>query len=125
MSITPQQWNFILTNMLGLRSGATQDDINNAASYAMDCGIKVTIPLPSIPINWDALLSGTIIHMQKFNGYKKRYLLIVSKSTSSTYEYSDCFPKCSSKPNKVWGSTSLDSSVEDLIQWVVKKIPQQ
>jgi hypothetical protein len=125
MSITTTQWGSIMIEMLGLRSGATADDINSAASYAMDCGEEAKFPLPSIPENWDALLSGTIRHMQEFEGYKSRYLLIISKSTSSNYEYPDCFPKCSVKPSKVWQSTSLDNGVEELIEWVVANIPNE
>jgi len=125
MNITAKQWQFILLNMLGLRSGETPDDISKAASYAMDCGVKVTIPFPPIPEKWEAMLSGTITHMQEFPGYEKRFLLIVSKSSGNNFEYDDCFPKCSAKPDKVWSSISLNNSVEELKQWVVANIPEQ
>lgn len=125
MSITQRQWNFIMLNMLGLRSGARPDDINSAASYAMDCGQGAKLPMPPMPSNWDELLSGTITHMQEFPGYQDRYLLIVSKSTSSNYEYEDCFPKCSSKPTKVWNSTSLNEGVDKLTAWVIDSIEEQ
>lgn len=123
MIITDRQWQFILLEMLGLRSGATPDDINSAASYAMDCGNLARIPFPPIPADWDELLFGTIKHMQEFVGYKERYLLIVSKSSSENFEYKDCFAKCSHKPTKVWYSTSLDNQVEALADWVGQKIP--
>ena len=125
MSITVKQWQFIVMKMLGLRSGATRDAIDSAASYAMNCGQKAGLPMPLIPANWDALLSGTIAHMQEFEGYKDRYLLIVSPSASSNYEYKDCFPKCSSKPSKIWNSISLNNDVTELIKWVVSNIPEE
>jgi hypothetical protein len=123
MSITAKQWQFILMNMLGLRSGATEDDIKSAASYAMDTGKTAGIPFPPIPENWDGLLAGTITHMKEFEGSDNRYLLVVSKSSGGSFEYQGCFPKCSVKPTKVWASTKLDASVEELTKWVVDNIP--
>ncbi|ADU67068.1 hypothetical protein LGV61_11745 [Desulfurispirillum indicum] len=126
MAITKRQWGNILLNMLGLRSGATPDDIGSAASYAMDCGVTASIPFPpSIPENWDTLLHGTIKHMQEFPGYQSRYLLIVKPSSSTNFEYQDCFPKCSTKPTEVLASISLDNTPEELVQWVVDRIPSE
>jgi hypothetical protein len=124
MTITEKQWQSILMNMLGLRSGSKSDDINSAASYAMDCGVKAQWPLPSKPENWDKLLSGTLTTMKGFKESEKRFLLIVSKSTGNSVEYEGCFPKCSVKPVKVWAHTSLDAEIEPLIKWVCSNIPE-
>lgn len=117
--ITTQQWRAINIDMLGLRSEDNTTEIKSAASYAMDCGKKWSDPIPE---NWMDLLEGTIKMMQGFEGYKTRYLLIVSPSSSDNFEYSDCFPKCSSKPSSISAYTSLNDSVSNLMKWVVGQI---
>lgn len=125
MSISKKQWLNIMLDMLGLRSGATADDIQSAASYAMNCGqvVKSIQQVPAIPDSWDNLLVGTLKTMQGFEGYKIRYLLIVSPSSSNNFEYGGTFPKCSSKPTKVLASVKLDNDVGYLANWVVSNIP--
>ncbi len=124
MRISAKQWQYILMNMVGLRSGATADDINSAASYAMDAGKTAGIPFPPIPENWDDLLDGTITHMKEFEGADSRYLLIITKSSGDSFEYQDCFPKCSVKPTNVLASTRLNADVGELTEWVVANIPE-
>ena len=125
MGITKMQWVAVCTNLLGLRSEDNRTQIKDAASYAMDCGKMWKDPIPE---KWDSMLAETIKEMKGFSNYKTRYLLIVSKSTGSTYsgstasEYIGCFPKCSSKPTEIKASTSLDQDNETLAQWVLDHI---
>jgi len=119
MGISKQQWINININLLGLRSEDNETQIISAASYAMNCGKSWNDPIPD---NWDTLLSGTIQMMQGFEGYESRYLLIVSPSHGMSSEYSNCFPKCSSKPSEVKVSISLDNSIETLVNWVLNQV---
>ena len=121
--LTAKQWQYIILNSLGLRSGATNMDIGSAASYSMDMGVAISLPLPGIPPNWMDLLKGTIKFMKGFPNSDTRFLLIVSRSTGNSYEYKDCFPKCSVKPSVVHASTSLAASEEELVEWVLNNIP--
>lgn len=120
MSITKKQWVNIHLEMLGLRSEDNPTVIKSAASYAMDCKKKWNDPIPD---NWEELLKGTIKHMQEFDGYKQRYLLIVAKSVGADFEYADCFPKCSAKATVISASISLDGDVDTLAGWVEQNIP--
>lgn len=124
--ISQGQWAYIFLNSLGLRSEANASDITSAASYAMDDGAAVNgLKLPPIPSRWNEHLRGTIELIKSFPNAHNRFLLIVSKSSSteSNREYANCFPKCSVKPTTIHASTSLNASVEDLMDWVVQHIP--
>ncbi len=123
-TLSRAQWVYILLNMLGLRSGAAAGDIGSAASYAMDDGMDGA-RLPPIPPQWDAHLRGTIEGMKGFPDSEGRFLLIVSRSTSSEHnrEYAGGFPKCSVRPSKVYASTPLNAGVDELVAWVVANIP--
>ena len=121
--LTQQQWIYIILNLIGLRSGDSPTDINSAASYAMDNGVKMTSGIPSIPSNWLELLKETIKTIKAFPNALNRYLLIVGNSTGQSNEYSNCFPKCSTKPSKVIASTQLNKTEEELVAWVLDNIP--
>jgi hypothetical protein len=120
--ITEEQWNSICLNFIGLRSGASADDLNGA-SYAMDCAVKIGAPMPA---NWDDLLMGTVNTIMSHEGYKKSYLMIVRPSTGTGESYHGTFPKCSSKPTSVYDAILMGDSTEaELVEWVVLNIPAQ
>ncbi|MTI31115.1 hypothetical protein [Xanthovirga aplysinae] len=122
MPISDSQWWTIASRGLGLRSESNADIIYSAASYSMDCGKTGSEILRGTPGNWDECLRNTIEFIKGFPEADNRYLLIVEGSRGDSFEYSGCFPKCSSKPRGILASTSLNASVDELFKWVLNSI---
>jgi hypothetical protein len=120
--ITTEQWKSICLNLIGLRSGASANDLK-PASYAMNCGVEKGAPMPA---NWDDLLMGTVSTIMAHIGYKERYLMIVRPSNGTGESYYGTFPKCSARPSSVYDAILMGNSTEpDLVEWVVLNIPAQ
>jgi hypothetical protein len=121
--ITQQQWDTIVFDAFGLRSGSNPDDLDGA-TYSMD--MDINDPRSGVPANWSSLLDGTIAQIMQFPGYQDRYLMIVQPSTGGSWEYPNCFPKCSSYASSVLTAVQMGQATgEDLANWVVANIPSE
>lgn len=129
LQINQLQWKNICVEGLGLRS-CNETEINlldlGIASYSMDMNRQYCfMELP--PNNWINLLNGTLIMIKSFENSSQRYLTIINGSRGNSFEYDNCFPKCSSRTcvNKVLAQTIIsDKSVDELAQWVIDNIPK-
>ena len=123
--ITDQQWAQVRDKLLGIRSGKSKDDIDSAASYAMDIGEQGKW-IKSPPAGWDDLLGGTIDMILGFKDAKKRWLMIITGAAPQSDEYKGTFPKCSGKPRSVLQAVEIgESGRQTLIDWVVAHIPSK
>ena len=94
----------------------------------MDMGCNYTTALQILtavtPQKWDILLTNTLEKILSFENSSKRYFLIVKPSHGGSFEYKDCFPKCSSKPTMVQAHTEINGKeITILKQWVIENIP--
>lgn len=120
MAINKKQFYRICDKQLGLRSENNCNSINGTgASYAMDMGLEYSLTLDNFP-DWDSMLKGTIEKMKAFDNSANRYLLIVSRSSSTdkSAEYKGCSPKCPVRATEIHASVSLNMDTKSLCEWV-------
>lgn len=120
--ITHEQWMEVVLQSLGLRSGASPTDFDGA-SYSMNMGGTFG-PADPPPEGWEERLTATCSLIKGFAGSGDRYLMVAKPSAGRSFEYPDCFPKCSSKPSSALATVQIgEATVEDLCNWVVANIP--
>lgn len=120
--ITHEQWIEVVLQSLGLRSGSTPTDFDGA-SYSMNMGGEFG-PADPPPAGWEDRLTATCSLIKGFPGSGDRYLMIVKPSAGNSFEYPDCFPKCSSKPSSALATVQIgEATVEELADWVVANVP--
>lgn len=141
MELNNNQWHQILLHGLGLRSCSIEEafielgpvDGSGHASYSMSYppSVKDVInPLclcKKIPADWKPALINTIDLILGFSNSDERILCIVTGSRGSTYDYSGCFCKSSSKYTRIINSYFLVGKTkgdkEELADWVIGNIP--
>lgn len=118
MALSKHLWFNICTNMYGLRSASSPEDVG-AASYAMDDGCDWR----SVPEDWETKLEGTLNGIASFGNSEGRYLLLVKGVTGSGESYFGTFKKCSSKPSGVVAYTLISGQdTRSLMDWVLENI---
>lgn len=135
MELKEEQWQIILSNGLGLRSCSCDkfDSLSTGfASYAMSeppsaAGVNYFNLFRNVPTDWKTALINTLELILGFENSRKRILCIVFGVRGTSFDYSGCFAKSSSRYQGIITSRKLQNiskeNIQDLANWVIEQIP--